>query len=120
MRIQQEDTLKVVVANHLKESAISALEAPEIYVPITTVSFSLTDHRGAVRTLAESSKKFTIKIPEELRAMDGVTELGAARNPVHTSNWKGIVSWTCWLLSQLLSITVYSKFREIQVMGEGL
>jgi len=31
--------------------------------------------------------------------MDGVTELGAARNPVHRSNWKGIVSWTCWLLS---------------------
>jgi hypothetical protein len=42
--------------------------------------------------LAESRKKFTIKIPEELRAMYGVTELGAARNPVHTSNWKGIVS----------------------------
>jgi len=52
--------------------------------------------------------------------MDGVTELGAAKNPLHTSNWKGIVSWTCWLLSQLISITVYSKFREIQVMGEGL
>ncbi len=52
--------------------------------------------------------------------MDGVTELGAAKNPLHTSNWEGIVSWTCWLLSQLISITVYSKFREIQVMGEGL
>jgi hypothetical protein len=124
LRIRQEDTLEVVVAvvaNHLKESAISALQAPEIYVPITTVvSSSLTDHRGAVRTLAESRKKFTIKIPKELRAMDGVTELGAARNPLHTSNWTGIVSWTCWLLSQLISITVYSKFREIQVMGEGL
>jgi hypothetical protein len=25
--------------------------------------------------------------------MDEVTELGAARNPVHTSYWKGIVPW---------------------------
>jgi hypothetical protein len=72
-----------------------------------------------VITLAESKKKFTIKIPEELRAMDGVTELGAARNPVHTSNWKGIVSWIwiCWFPSQLISITVYSKFREMQSKG---
>ncbi len=83
LRIRQEDKLEVVVANHLKESTISVLQAPAIYVPITTVvSFSVTDHRGAVRTLADSRKKFTIKIPE-LRAMDGVTELGAARNPAH-------------------------------------
>jgi len=90
LRIRPEDTVEVVVANHLKESAISALQAPAIYVPVTTVvRSSLTDHTGAVRTLAESRKKFKIKIPEELRAMDRVTELGAARNPVHTTNWKG-------------------------------
>jgi hypothetical protein len=90
LRIRPEDTLEVVVANHLKESAISALQAPAIYVPVTTVvRSSLTDHSGAVRKLAESRKKFKIKIPEELRAMIGVTELGAARNPVHTTNWKG-------------------------------
>jgi hypothetical protein len=83
LKIRQEDKLEVVVANHLKESTISILQAPAIYVPITTVvSFSLTDHRGAVRTLADSRKKFTIKIPE-LRVMDGVTELVAARNPAH-------------------------------------
>ncbi|CAK9870129.1 unnamed protein product [Sphagnum jensenii] len=90
LRIRPEDTLEVVVANHLKESAISALQAPAIYVPVTTVvRSSLTDHTGAVRKLAESRKKFKIKIPEELRAMNRVTELGAARNPVHTTNWKG-------------------------------
>jgi hypothetical protein len=90
LRIRPEDTLEVVVANHLKESAISALQAPAIYVPVTTVvRSSLTDHMGAVRNLAASRKKFKIKIPEELRAMDGVTELVAARNPVHTTNWKG-------------------------------
>jgi hypothetical protein len=57
----------VLVANHLKESTISALQAPAIYMPITTVMrSSLTDHRGATRTLAESRKKFTIKILKEL------------------------------------------------------
>ncbi len=40
LRIWQEDTLEVVVANHQKESAISALQAPAIYVPITTVAFT--------------------------------------------------------------------------------
>ncbi|KAH8932609.1 hypothetical protein BDL97_19G082700 [Sphagnum fallax] len=90
LRIRPEYTLEVVAANHLKESAISALQAPAIYVPVTTVvRSSLTDHTGAVRKLAESRKKFKIKIPEELRAMNRVTELGAARNPVHTTNWKG-------------------------------
>jgi hypothetical protein len=73
-----------VVANHLKESAISALQAPEIYVPITTVvSFSLNRPQGSCENLCRVKEEIHNQNTEELRAMDGVTELGAARNPVH-------------------------------------
>jgi hypothetical protein len=88
LRIRPEDSLEVVVANHLKGSAVSALQA--IDMPVTTVvRSSFTDHRGAVMTLAESRNKFTIKIPEELRAVNGLTRQDSAKNLSNTTNRKG-------------------------------
>jgi hypothetical protein len=88
LRIRPEDSLEVVVANHLKGSAVSALQA--IDMPVTTVvRSSFTDHRGAVMTLAESRNKFTIKIPEELRAVNALTRQDTAKNLSNTTNQKG-------------------------------
>jgi len=88
LRIRPEDSLEVVVANHLKGSAVSALQA--IDMPVTTVvRSSFTDHRGAVMTLAESRNKFTIKIPEELRAVNGLTRQDSAKKLSNTTNQKG-------------------------------
>jgi hypothetical protein len=77
MSIKWEDTLEVVVANHLKESAMSALQMQAIH------------YRRAVTTLAESRKKFTIKKPDESRAMDGFMRPGDTNILLNTTSQKG-------------------------------
>jgi hypothetical protein len=90
MSIKWEDTLEVVVANHLKESAISGLQMHAIHMPVTTVvRSSFMNYRRAVTTLAESRKKFTIKKPEESRAMDGFMRPGDTNNLLNTTSQKG-------------------------------
>jgi len=90
MSIKWEDTLEVVVANHLKESAISGLQMHAIHMLVTTVvRSSFMNYRRAVTTLAESRKKFTIKKPEESRAMDGFMRPGDTNNLLNTTSQKG-------------------------------